>query len=177
MAREEFNRAAVQMANDNPNGVGLNQFSGVLTNNPVYHRGLTVMGNETVAGVCHEVYLLTAAETGWIGMYLFILMIVGLLARQGWGAFRNRGPDSVMIFGFFIGGFMLALSGLLEWVFKTNPILNVYMVMSGFSVGYIARSRQEMMRSKVVQKDTQDKEISDGGDVDAAPQSATEVPG
>lgn len=75
-ARNEFEIAAIMMADDHQLGVGLNQYSQVLTVTEKYREHITVMKYEAQAGVAHHIYLLTAAEMGYWGMYYFILIIV-----------------------------------------------------------------------------------------------------
>ena len=57
-ARNEFEIAAIMMADDHNLGVGLNQYSQVLTVTQKYREHITVMRYEKQAGVAHHIYLL-----------------------------------------------------------------------------------------------------------------------
>jgi O-antigen ligase len=141
-ARDEFNAAAGMMLRDHPMGVGLNHFSRVLSTVPRYRDNLVVMANEEQGGVAHHIYRLTAAELGWPGLFLF-LVIVGrflwIALRHGW---RSRSLDGSLLTCMGLGFVTLHLSGFLEWGFRITPIFYLFLVMSGFAValaGQVAR--------------------------------------
>ncbi len=70
-ARNEFEVAAIMMADDYSIGVGLNQYSEVLTMQDKYRDHFSAMKYEGRGRVAHHIYLLTAAEMGWFGMYFY----------------------------------------------------------------------------------------------------------
>lgn len=134
MARDEFNRAANLMLDDHPGGVGINQFSRVLTDNSRYNRHITIMAVEKQKGVCHHIYWLTAAEMGYAGLAIFLWV----LGRFAWKAFffawRTPGRDGLVQAAVFLGTLSLHLAGLLEWVFRTTPLFFGYLLCCGISV-------------------------------------------
>lgn len=133
-ARDEFNHAAGLMLDDHPFGVGLNQFSHVLTTVPRYRDNLVVMANEEQGGVAHHIYRLTAAEMGWPGLLLFLVItgrFLWLALRRGW---RLRTLEGSLLACLGIGFVTLHLSGFLEWGFRITPIFYLFLVMSGFAV-------------------------------------------
>jgi O-antigen ligase len=131
-ARDEFNTAADMMLRDHPLGVGLNQFSRVLSTVPRYRDQLVVMANEEQGGVAHHIYRLTAAELGWVGLAVF-LIIMGrfswLTARAGW---RHRTPEASLMACAGLGFLAVNLSGFLEWGFRITPIFYLFLIMGGF---------------------------------------------
>ncbi len=135
LAREEFNRAAQAMAADNPLGVGINQFSYVLSNTPKYTNMIKVMAAEKQKGVCHEVYFLTAAELGWIGLVIFVMVLLRFLWHASFEAFRRKGFHGLLQAAIALGMLALHLSGFLEWVFRITPIFYMFLVCCGLSVG------------------------------------------
>jgi len=141
LAREEFNRAAQAMAADNPLGVGINQFSYVLSNTPKYTNMIKIMAAEKQKGVCHEVYFLTAAELGWIGLVIFVMVLLRFLWHASFEAFRRKGFDGLLQAAIALGMLALHLSGFLEWVFRITPIFYMYLVCCGLSVGLADVSR------------------------------------
>jgi O-antigen ligase len=147
LAREEFNRAALMMARDHPMGVGINQFSEVLSTTPRYHSHVMVMANEEQAGVCHHVYLLNAAELGWVGLIVFIVIIVRFLWPPLRMALTQRDLEGLLPMGFLAGAVALHLSGLLEWVFRITPVFFLYLICCGVVVGLADLRRIEAARA------------------------------
>jgi len=141
MAREEFNRAARAMASEHPLGVGVNQFSYVLTNNPHFSRHIVVMAAERQKGVCHHVYWLTAAELGYLGLAFFVVLLLRFLSVAGWQAFRRRGFEGLLQGALLLGMGALHLSGFLEWVFRITPIFHQFLITAGVSVGLASMAR------------------------------------
>jgi len=135
LAREEFNRAARAMATEHPLGVGVNQFSYVLTNDPHFSRHIVVMAAEKQKGVCHHVYWLTAAELGFLGLAVFAILLLRLLGVAGWQAFRRRGFEGLLQGAILLGMMALHFSGFLEWVFRITPIFYQFLITAGVSVG------------------------------------------
>ena len=141
-AREEFNTAADAMLKDHPGGIGLNNFSDVLTNNTEYRTGITVMKNEPQAGVCHHIYKLTAAELGYAGLGLFLLILARFewrMLRYAWSGGRLEG---LLLAGWALGCLALHLGGLLEWAFRVTPVVQEFMVVAGLAAGVSELSRQ-----------------------------------
>lgn len=166
MAREEFNRAARAMATDHPLGVGVNQFSYVLTNTPKYSDYIRVMAAEKQKGVCHQVYWLTAAEMGWIGLAVFVMVILRFLWHASFEAFRRRGFDGLIQASIALGMLALHLSGFLEWVFRITPIFHLFLLCCGLSVGLAELSRRAARAAR---------NMSRGDEVRAAPSPKVEA--
>jgi O-Antigen ligase len=138
-AREEFNNAAHAMLQDHSGGVGLNNFSYVLTAQTDYHRFLHVMENETQAGVCHHIYNLTAAELGYPGLVMFI----GILLSFWWTALRSsvrsRELEAKLLFGLMLGAMALHLQGFLEWGFRITPVMQIFAMSCAIVIGLSRR--------------------------------------
>lgn len=149
MARDEFNHAARLMLDDHPGGVGINQFSRVLTDNPRYHRHITVMANEKQKGVCHHIYWLTAAELGYVGLALFLLIIGRFAWRAFYFAWRTPGRDGLVQAAIFLGTLSLHLVGLLEWVFRITPLFFGYLLCCSISVALADLERERLDQSPI----------------------------
>lgn len=149
-AREEFNRAAIAMAMDHPIGVGINSFPLVLTGEAEYRKHIRVMENEEHAGVAHHIYLLTAAETGWVGLAVFVIIMLRFAGVTLVGAFRVRGPDRFLLWGALIGFGTLGASGFLEWAYRITPVTYMWAVMSAFAVGLVVRANRVPIRDQAV---------------------------
>jgi len=141
-ARHEFNEAADLMLRDHPLGIGLNNFSHVLTVEDRYRDHITVMANEEQAGVAHHIYRLTAAELGYPGLLLFVAM----LAQFAWVALsagwrRRRTPDGRALLALGIGMLTLHAAGLLEWGFRITPVTYQFAIVAGLAAGLAGRLR------------------------------------
>ncbi len=140
-ARDEFNYAARLMLADHPFGIGLNNFSYVLTNQEAYRERFQAMKSEEQAGVAHHIYWLTAAETGYLGLALYLAIIV----RFGWGALlgamRQKDIYGALLFAVFLGLCALQASGFLEWVFRQTPVMQLFAIAMGPSA-WIAKKRR-----------------------------------
>ena len=133
-ARHEFNLAAEMMAHDRFTGVGLNNFSYVLTKETCYNSHIVVMANEEQSGVAHHIYLLTAAETGWFGLALSVVVLgrFWILAfAQGW---KGRSLSSTLLFGIAAGLAAVHLLGFLEWALRISPVCYQLPLVSAFAV-------------------------------------------
>ena len=142
-ARKEFNRAAELMAHDRWTGVGLNNFSRVLTDVPRYRDFLVVMAVEEEGGVAHHIYWLTAAELGFPALFVFGLVLVRfavLALRQG---IRGRGLEGALALAFFLGMAALHLQGLLEWGLRITPITFQFTLCVAVVVGLVEQSRHD----------------------------------
>jgi O-Antigen ligase len=142
MARDEFNYAAQLMLRDHPFGVGLNNFSYVLTNQTQYRQHFEAMKNEEQAGVCHHIYWLTVAETGYIGLILYLLLIVRLCWSALRGAWRNKSIHGTLLFGVFLGFGALQASGFYEWAFRLTPVMQLFAIQAAVAVSWCVQRPQ-----------------------------------
>lgn len=141
-ARDEFNEAARMMIADHPFGVGLNNFSYVLTHQETYRQHFEAMKYEEQAGVCHQIYYLTAAETGFVGLALYIALIFRFGFEALWGAWRQRSVYGALLFAIFLGLCALQASGFLEWVFRQTPVMQLFAISMGASVAWTEKKRR-----------------------------------
>lgn len=149
-ARDEFNVAAEIMARDVFFGVGINCFSEVLTREARFNGHIRVMAEEHSAGVCHHIYLLTAAELGNIGLAVFLLIIgrfflVGLRQLLSLNTSLNR----TLMLGLILGAFALHLIGLLEWVLRLTPVIHMYLITSAIIVALSEKIQLEDRERKI----------------------------
>jgi O-antigen ligase len=142
-ARDEFNHAARLMMADKPfTGVGLNNFSRVLTVETKYNSHIVVMANEEQAGVAHHIYLLTGAEMGYTGLFLYLLCMGRFWFLALYYGLRFRTVESVYLIGFFIGFGCFHVVGFLEWAFRISPVTYFVAVNSGVIAALAERVKQ-----------------------------------
>lgn len=141
-ARDEFNLAASLMARDHFLGIGLNNFSHVLTNREQYRRHIKVMSNEKQAGVAHHIYWLTAAEMGWPGLASLVLMELYFLWKAMVVFLRDRGTEGLLALSLFLGSLSLHLSGFFEWALRISPVTYQFVMVSAMISFMAWRSRE-----------------------------------
>ena len=137
-ARQEHNKAAAGMARQALFGVGLNNYSYVLARQVDRNdKGLELAGEKRdqgeQPGFCHHIYWLTAAETGYLGLAVFLVFIFRFL----WLAFRHAwGPslESALLCGCFLGLCAQHLTGFFEWVLRSTPVLYLFLIICGLCV-------------------------------------------
>lgn len=147
-ARLEFNTAARMMAADHVLGVGLNNFSRVLSDEARYRSHVSVLASEEEAGVAHHIYLLTAAETGYLGLAAFILVMVSLTLRAAWHGLRASDTEAALVGGFLVGICALHVVGSLEWVFRLSPVLYLFAVVAAAAVAFPDPQRARILLSR-----------------------------
>lgn len=138
-ARVEFNIAAKMMLADHPLGVGINNFSAVLTKESRYNGHITVMADEEQSGVCHHIYLLTCAELGYGGIAAFLLIILRWAGRSLIYAFKSKEMEGLILFGLLFGFITLHISGLLEWGLRITPVTFLFVICGAVSAGLCDR--------------------------------------
>jgi lysylphosphatidylglycerol synthetase-like protein (DUF2156 family) len=147
--REYFNSAAIAMANDHFFGTGINSYSWMLGNSEyywyVYPDKVETLDDpdefreskqgKSRLGTAHHIYLLFAAETGWLGMWTFILFLVRFYIKNF--ILLVKAHDEyyqAILLGLFIGFSTLHLQGLLEWIFRQTQVFYLFFVLSGLMV-------------------------------------------
>ncbi len=128
-SREQANDAAVAMANSGWFGVGLNNYSYAINETGFSH----FIPLEVDRGIVHNIYLLHAAEMGWLGLFVFVMLIVYFQ----WVALKiilKRQDNIVSWFaiGIFAGMLSLWLQSSLEWVFRQTYVTVEYFMIAGF---------------------------------------------
>jgi O-antigen ligase len=128
-SRKLANKAAIAMANDHFFGVGLNNYSHSI-NETAYSKFIE---KEVDRGIVHNIYLLQASETGWIGMVVFVLM-AGNFIRLGMQQINRHSDSLASAFAVGITSAMIVLwsQGFLEWVFRQTYITVEFFLLAGF---------------------------------------------
>lgn len=142
-ARDEFNIAAQQMAHDHFWGIGLNNFSYVLTERMEYREHLKVMANEEQAGVAHHIYWLTAAELGYPGLVIFTAILLRFLWSALMFGYSNRSFHGNLALASASGQLALFASGFLEWAFMLTPVMMMFAVSTGLVTGLSGGSEKK----------------------------------
>ncbi|NRA33437.1 MAG: O-antigen ligase family protein [Polyangiaceae bacterium] len=139
-ARHLFEEAAQAMVHDAPWGVGINQFSMVLDKKYADVLGMAEIDR---SGIVHNMYWLTLAELGYLGLFAFCLLYFSPLLAAARGAWRERHT----VYGDLLVGlataFALVLAqSTLEWTLRMTQVGNVFWVLAGMTVAVTNRRSQ-----------------------------------
>jgi len=134
--RAAFEKAAGHMISDHPFGVGANYYV-VAANTGGYNSHAEVawtVGSES-ANV-HNVYYLVAAETGYIGLITFVLMLLQPLIvafRCGWRNRHDRRGD--LLLGLGMSLLMVYTHSYFEWIFVMFQTQYMFALDAGLVAG------------------------------------------
>jgi hypothetical protein len=147
--RAAFTTAAMMMLSDHPMGVGANNFV-VIANSKGYFERAGVAGvlGSRSANV-HNAFLLAATETGYLGLFTFILMLahpVILASRYGWRARGDKRGDLLLGLAFVL--VLVYVHSLFEWVFFLFWFQYTFAVALGLIAGLTNQLRYERLNGK-----------------------------
>lgn len=137
--RVKLAEAAGMMLSDHPMGVGANQFV-VVGNTAGYyaHAGLSWVN---FGATVHNVYWLVAAETGYLGLIAFVIMLLRPLFVAfscGWRARGDKRGD--LLLGLGMALLAVYFHSFFEWVFVDFQIQYLFAT----TVGLIAGTAQQL---------------------------------
>jgi hypothetical protein len=139
-ARELFEEAAAHMLAQRPFGVGLNMFSHTLEAGGVGAEVGLPEGDRS--GIVHNLYYLTAAELGWVGLVAFVWLV---LTPVGWalrGAVRRPGVEGDFSLGIAASLVATLLQGKLEWALRITQLSQLFWILFAFAASLgLARRR------------------------------------
>ncbi|MBX7539388.1 O-antigen ligase family protein [Qipengyuania sphaerica] len=136
--RAAFERAAMAMWSDHPMGVGANRY--VVTANVEGYSdeaGVVAVFGSRAAHV-HNIYLLHAAEMGWLGLLTFIALIATAIVRGVAFAIRAKdNPAGDLVLGAAVALLTMSIHGIFEWII----ILSEPQYLIAIALGIIAAAR------------------------------------
>lgn len=134
--RAAFERAATAMLEDHPLGVGANQYVLIANMKGYSDRAgvIPVFGSRSAH--VHNVYLLSAAETGYPGLVAIVLVLLwpALVALRCAWRFK-RDPRGELLLGLATALVIVALHSKFEWIFVTAPVQYFYALTVGMIAG------------------------------------------
>ena len=147
--------SAVNMADDKFMGIGLNNF-GVKVNKPwPYSKHLDKSDKKFKEGLVETVYLMIAAETGWLNLGVFVVFLLYFYIMNFINIFRFVNTEYQYFAIGLAGGLgSIYLQSSLEWVLKQSP--NFYQLMFCFAI--IAAMMGIYKREFAVQRRKEEKE-------------------
>lgn len=147
--REAFKRAAQAMFADHPMGVGANRYTFVgITEGYSARAGVTWAGASRTA-VVHNLYWLTAAELGWLGLLTLPLLLICVILRGFLFAFsRRRDPRGDVVLGFTCAIAVTAWQSFYEWVFVLSAMNYMFAIALGVIAGSIVQRKHDSTMSR-----------------------------
>ena len=142
-------KAAINMANDGPIGVGLNNFG--LKVNPPYPYADHIDRTKRFykEGIVETIYLLIAAETGWFNLFIFLWWIWGFYGRNLLNIIRYRGKQIQYVPIALVGALTgVYLESTLEWVLKQTSNFYQLMILFGMISAMMLKWRNEQRIEK-----------------------------
>ena len=151
--REAFERAASNMWSDHPMGVGANQYVVVANSEGYSERAGVIWNFGSRAAHVHNMYLLAAAETGWIGLITLVLLFGWSITSGLTFAYRyRRDPRGDVVLGASVAILVAALHSGYEWIFVTYQAQYMFAISLGMIAGLIRQVRREMRYRAVMER-------------------------
>ena len=146
MARDKFNEAASKMLADHPLGIGLNQYSYVLSHDG-YAQAVKLPEVDR-DGLAHHIYWLTAAELGWAGLaaYVALLLVPLALAVHGAAIARRDDVRGDVLLGCAVALAVMYVHGTAEWVARQMPTTYLFWAIAAVIWGLAYAIRAEHRR-------------------------------
>ena len=134
--RAAFERAAAMMLSDHPLGVGVNHYV-LAANNEGYNGGAGVAPYLTsrLANV-HNIYWLVAAESGYLGIITFLLLLLRPLTVAFLCSWRNRRDQrGDLLMGLGVALLTVYIHSLWEWIFIDFEVQYMFALTVGIGGG------------------------------------------
>jgi O-antigen ligase len=133
--RAAFEKAALLILDENPFGIGPNQYVTVANSQGYSARAGVAWNSGSRAAHVHNTFLLVAAETGYVGLITFAVLVLRALWVGLRGAFRFRkDPRGELLLGVGVGLLMAIVHSFYEWVLVLSPL----QFLMGINMGLIA---------------------------------------
>ena len=133
--RAAFLAAASMILADHPMGVGANTYV-VVANTGGYNERAGVAWSSGNSTNVHNVYVLMAAETGYIGLVTFVILLSRPLLVAFMCGWRNRkDPRGDLLIGLGASMLIVYLQSFFEWIFVTFPVQYVFAIAMGMTAG------------------------------------------
>lgn len=138
--RAAFERSAAFILRDHPLGVGANHYVYMAKNFGYSDRAGVAPFEGSRNNIVHNVYWLTASETGYLGLVAFALMLAYPLVAALSVGWRTRGsPRGDLLIGLGIGLLMVYAHSSLEYVLISKEAQYVHAMVIGVILGMVAQ--------------------------------------
>jgi O-antigen ligase len=124
------------MLQEHPMGVGANHFALVLHTQGYFHKAKLEYHKGSRGIFVHNLYRLTAAECGYLGLAALLALLARVLSFAFWHGWRTRQDVRAdVLVGFSVSFLVFCFHGLIEWVHVTASIQYLFWVSAGVVAG------------------------------------------
>ena len=142
--RAAFEKAATMMWNDNPMGVGANRYSLVANAGGYSERAGVHWNFNSRNAKVHNLYLLTGAETGFVGFVAVLAFLFVPIVRGFQFAFtKTRDPRGDVVLGATVAVLVSAIHSLYEWIFVIANLQYMLAISLGIIAGMVRQRSAE----------------------------------
>jgi O-antigen ligase len=134
--REAFKKAAFAMLAAKPLGVGPNHYVFIANTEGYSARAGVHWGTGSRSASVHNSYLLVATETGYFGLFAFIILLLSAIWTAIASAVRYRSQNGSEIFvGLGCGLVVMAIHALYEYMFVAYSAQYIFAILLGLIAG------------------------------------------
>lgn len=138
--RAAFNNVSAYILEDFPMGIGVNHYVYAAQNFGYSDRGGVLPFEANRRAIVHNAYLLAAAETGYLGLIAFSLMLLTPVAVAfGTGLRIGDRADSAILIGCAMALITVYLQSFLEWIIYAKEIQYMMAITMGIIFGVSSR--------------------------------------
>lgn len=154
--RQAFERAAKMMLSDHPMGIGANQYVVVANSGGYSERAGVIWNYGSRSAKVHNVYLLIAAETGYLGLITFLFFLFVPIIAAFRFAWSNRGdPRGDLALGIGVTLVIVSLHCLYEWILVTSVVQYMLGISMGMLAGLIMQRKAEKRANIIAKRQSQ----------------------
>ena len=146
--RAAFNQAATLILEDHPWGIGVNHYVKVARDEGYSERAGVAAAAGNRRNIVHNAYLMVAAESGYLGLVAFCVMLAVPLVTalsMGW-RFRAMAEGSLLT-GLGVTLLMIYLHSFFEWVLFAKEVQYLLFMTMGMIFGVTLRLRSMAHRA------------------------------
>jgi O-antigen ligase len=154
LEREAFARAAEDMITTNPLGVGANHYVFIANTEGYSERAGVTWASGARSTNVHNSYLLIAAESGYLGLFSFVIMLMAAMVYAFGSAVRFRRVEgSEIMVGLGAAVFAASLHAGYEWmyvVFTSQYLLAAtFGLIAGLRSRYVSEEAQRLKKRRL----------------------------
>jgi O-antigen ligase len=131
-----FENAASLIVSDHPFGVGANNYVVAGNSQGYFQRAGVPWGGDQRISIVHNAYWLAAAETGYLGAFAFILLLLVPLGKAFQVSWQNRkDPRGDFLVGLGVSLLIVTAHNMYEWIFYIYSVQYMLAVTIGLVAG------------------------------------------
>lgn len=151
--RAAFERAARMVIADHPMGIGSNQYVVVANTQGYSDRAGVIWNFGSRAANVHNAYLLIWAETGFLGLAAFAMLLLTPIRTAFRAAWQNRkDPRGDLLLGLGVCLSIIGIHCFFEWIFVVYPVQALFAIDAGIITGLVRQISLEKSKQAKIGK-------------------------